>query len=105
MRIAIYSPYLDTFGGGEKYMLTIAESLSKKHTVDLLFDSHLFSLGAEDLKQALAERFNLDLSKVTVSQAPLGKDSNSIDRLFFFKKYDLLILNEFFCKNNRKLTI
>ncbi len=35
MRVAIYTPYLDTFGGGEKYMLTIAETLSKDSTVDL----------------------------------------------------------------------
>ena len=101
MRIAIYSPYLDTFGGGERYMLTIAEVLKGKAAVDLLFDEHLsreakqshglFSLGAEKLRKELAQRFDLDLSKVEVCKAPLGKGSSSIERFFFFQKYDLLI--------------
>ena len=35
MKVALYSPYLDTFGGGERYMLAIAEILSKKGDVDI----------------------------------------------------------------------
>lgn len=91
MKIAIYSPYLDTFGGGEKYMLTMAEVLSKDSSVDLLFDNHLYSKGADNLKEALAKRFNIDLSKVNTLHAPVGKGSNLIKRFFFFKKYDVLI--------------
>lgn len=90
MNVAIYSPYLDTFGGGERYILTIAEYLSTKAKVDLLFDKHLYSLGAEELKRNLGTRLNLDLSKVNVCRAPLGKDSNSFERFFFLQKYDVL---------------
>lgn len=90
MKAAIYSPYLDTFGGGEKYMLTIAQILSETYSVDLLFDNHLFSMGAEKLKNDLTLRFNLNLSKVNVVRAPIGKGSNALDRIFFFKKYNLL---------------
>lgn len=90
MKIAIYSPYLDTFGGGERYVLTIAEGLSKKHSVDLLFDKHLYSVGADNLKSDLGKRFDLDLSKVNNVKAPVGKGSNALERLSFFKKYDIL---------------
>lgn len=90
LRVAIYSPYLDTLGGGEKYIATIAEILSKQHRVDLLFDKHLQSFGIETLKMQLVARFNLDLSRVNLMRAPMGKESNSLSRFFFLKKYDLL---------------
>lgn len=90
MRVALYSPYLDTFGGGEKYILTIAETLSKIAEVGLLFDNYLFLMGADDLKDDLGKRFDLDLSKVKTIKAPIGKNSSFLERLFFLKKYDLL---------------
>lgn len=90
MKVAIYSPYLDTFGGGERYVLTIAEVLSSEASVELLFDNHLYSLGAESLKKDLGERFGLDLSKVSVCKAPIGRGTNPIERFLFFKKYDIL---------------
>lgn len=90
MKIAIYSPYLDTYGGGERYMLTVAECLSLDNDVDLLLDYHLYSLGPEKLKKNLSLRLNLDLKKLNLISAPLGKGSNFIKRLNFFKKYDYL---------------
>lgn len=90
MKVAIYSPYLDTFGGGEKYMLTIADTLSKLSKVDLLFDDHLFSMGADKLRNELAKRFDLDLSNVKTVKAPFGSISNCLKRLFFLKQYDML---------------
>lgn len=90
MKVGIYTPYLDSFGGGERYMLTIAEILSSGHDVDLFVDKHLTSLNPEKLKNDLGERFGLDLSKVRVTKAPLGLDSSFFARLFFLKKYDLL---------------
>lgn len=90
MKIAIYSPYLDTLGGGEKYMMSWADVLSNKAQVDLLLDGHLYSMGSENLKKNLADRFNLNLSKVNFVKAPLGKNSNFFKRLVFMMKYDLL---------------
>ncbi len=91
MKIAIYSPYLDTFGGGERYMMTIAETLSFDHNVDVFLDEHLDSLGGDYLKNKLSERFDLNLSKVNFINAPVGKGSSIIERLFFLKNYDVLI--------------
>lgn len=90
MKAALYSPYLDTFGGGEKYMMTIAEILSKAGQVDVLLDNHLFTKGAQYLKNELSRRFNLDLTKTNFIRAPFGKESNFLSRFFFLKRYDLL---------------
>jgi len=91
MRIALYTPYLDSFGGGERYMLTIAEICSKEAEVELLLDSHLASLDQKKLREDLTVRFGLDLSNIIFKKAPVGKGSNLIKRLFFLKKYDVLI--------------
>lgn len=90
MKIAVYSPYLDTFGGGEKYMMTIAETFSSNHTVDVLLDRHLKDLGQDYLKNELSKRFNLNLETVNFIIAPLGRGSSFITRFFFLKNYDLL---------------
>lgn len=89
MKIAIYSPYLDTLGGGERYMMTIAEVLSLQNNVDVFLDSHLESFGA-GLKDKISERFNLNLEQVNFTKAPVGKGSTILERSFFLKKYDLL---------------
>lgn len=90
MKIAIYSPYLDTFGGGERYMMTIAEVLSAGNTVDILLDQNLFNKGTNFLKNELSKRFNLDLQPVNFIKAPIGTNSSAISRIFFLKKYDTL---------------
>lgn len=55
-KVAIYNPYLETRGGGEKVCLSMAEYLSKNYKVTLISKSD------SDLKQ-LGEYFCLDLSK------------------------------------------
>lgn len=90
MRIAIYSPYLDTLGGGEKYMMTIAEILSLQAEVDVFLDRHLNNLGADYLKSELSKRFELNLENANFIKAPIGKGSSFWKRLFFLKKYDVL---------------
>lgn len=88
MKIAIYSPYLDTAGGGEKYVLTIASFLSQNHQVDVLLDSHLVSIGLSEIKQKLRKLHKLDLSKVQFIKAPIGRRSSFLSRAFFLRKYD-----------------
>lgn len=90
MKIAIYSPYLDTFGGGEKYMMTIAQVLSSDSSVEVFLDQHLKDIGGDYLKSELSKRFNLNLTKVNFISAPIGKDSSFFSRSFFLKNYDLL---------------
>lgn len=91
MKIGIYSPYLDSFGGGERYILTIAETLSFNHDVDLLLDDHQLSLDPVKLVSDLGQHLNLNLSKIKLVKAPLGRGLDFWRRFFFWKKYDILI--------------
>ena len=56
MKFAFYSPYLDTFGGGERYILTIASHLSQNHLVDIFWDD-------PNIKPSLSRFLKIDLTK------------------------------------------
>jgi glycosyltransferase involved in cell wall biosynthesis len=90
MKIAVFSPYLDTKGGGERYILTVAAIYSEHHEVDLLLPTHLHNLHPEQYKKDVSERLAIDLSKVTFVHAPIGVGSKTMDRYFFLRRYDLL---------------
>lgn len=91
MKAAIYSPYLDTLGGGEKYMMNIAQILSEKgFQIDVILDEHLNNIGGSHLKSALSERFDLNLESASFIKGPMGKGSDSLSRALFLKKYDIL---------------
>lgn len=85
MRVGIYDPYLDDVGGGEKYMLTIAEYLSESHEVSVFWNS------PKDLETA-KKRFSLDLSKVKLSRSIFGRGTSLTKRYRVSKKYDAIIL-------------
>lgn len=89
MRVGIYSPYLDTVGGGERYMLTIAEILSKENEVDVFLDSHLQTLKLEPIKNKVKKLLNLNLEKVNFIKAPFGHGTKIWSRMNFLKNYDL----------------
>lgn len=90
MKIGIYSPYLDTVGGGERYMLTIAEALSESNQVNIFLDSHLQELDIKGIISENSRLLDLDLTKVNFIPAPLGKGSSFFERLEFLKKYDCI---------------
>lgn len=83
MRIGIYSPYFDILGGGEKYMLTAASCLSTKHDVSVFWDQ-------EDILRLGEEKFNIDLSKVTISPNIFSQDTSTLSRFLQSKKYDAI---------------
>src|SRR5688572_6649114 len=89
MKVGIYSPYLDTVGGGERYMLTMAEGFSAKDDVDVFLDSHLQTLDLNPIKDKVSKLLNLDLSKINFIKAPFGKGTKVWERLNFLKRYDL----------------
>jgi glycosyltransferase involved in cell wall biosynthesis len=90
MHIALYSPYLDTLGGGERYLLTVAEILSHYHQIDILMDSNLQTTDLEELKKNLQERLNLNLDQIKFIPSPIGAGTGQFKRALFLKKYDLL---------------
>lgn len=60
MKIGIYAPYLDVFGGGEKYICKIASILSKENDVEFLV------FKKPDITK-LQNRFSIDLHNVCIS--------------------------------------
>lgn len=56
MKFGFFSPYLDTFGGGERYMLSLASHLSAKHMVDIFWDD-------PNIKPPLSRFLKIDLTK------------------------------------------
>jgi len=84
MKIAIYDPYLDTKGGGERYMLTLAECLSSIHEVHVLWNK------VSDVSIA-AERFGLNLSRVKLSENIFDTKINKLKKANLTRQYDVII--------------
>lgn len=83
MRIGIYDPYLDDCGGGEKYMMSIAECLAFDNKVDVFWDS-------KEEFDAVFERFSIDRSNI--NQVPNIFKQSFFKKLFKTKQYDALIV-------------
>lgn len=85
MKVGIYDPYLDDLGGGEKYMMTIAECLAKKHEISVFWDSK------DDLEKT-KERFSLNLENVKLKKNIFNKRISFRERILETKNYDILII-------------
>ena len=85
VKIGIFDPYLDDLGGGEKYMMTIAQCLSKKHEVSVFWDRK------EDLKHLLL-RFSIDLSAVKIENNIFDRKISLLERLRESRKFDYIIV-------------
>lgn len=85
MRIGIFDPYLDDLGGGEKYMVSIAEHFSKDHQVEIFWEN------ADDLKK-ISERFSLNISKIKLVKNIFSPNYSLFKRLKESIKYDVIIV-------------
>lgn len=79
-KIAIFSPYLNILGGGEKYILTIAEYFSRSSDVVIFWNN-------KNLVNDVRENLNIDINGTKIKNVP----NNSIS---FYK--DLLGVDKFF---------
>ncbi len=82
LKIGIYNPYFDSFGGGERYVLTLAEHWSKTHDVSVFWNTPSF------LSEATA-RFGLNLSKVKIVPNIFGT-TRFVKKLIESASYDLI---------------
>lgn len=78
----MFDPYLDSLGGGEQYILTIAECLLQDHQVTLFWDDPHILAKAET-------RFGLDLGGLTVKPS-VFKKSSFVNKYIETKRYDVL---------------
>ncbi len=85
MKIGIFDPYLDDLGGGEKYMITLAECLSADNSVTVFWNKK------EDLTRA-AERFSLNVSKITLKKNIFSPDYPFFKRCLDSLSYDVIIV-------------
>lgn len=85
MRIGIYDPYLNDLGGGEKYMITLAQCLSANNSVTVFWNSQ------EDLKK-LAKRFSLDVSKIILKRNIFSPDYPFFKRWLDSMNYDVIVV-------------
>ena len=82
MRIGIYNPYFDGFGGGERYTLALASHWSKKHDVFLFWDD-------DAIRKISEQRFNIGLSRVKTTQN-FFRSKNVLKKALLSQKYDLM---------------
>lgn len=79
MKAVFFDPYLDTIGGGERYLLTLAEYLlQKKWEVDLIWRN-------PSLKEKLEERLNRKLEGINFINPP----QTLINKWQGYHNYDL----------------
>lgn len=83
MKVGIFDPYLDTLGGGERYVFTIASCLSRDYQVYIFWDDHLIVKKAQD-------RFSLDLSSVHVFKNIFSSKHAYLERFFQTRKFDYI---------------
>lgn len=82
----IYDPYLDTLGGGERYVLTFAKAIADNgYSVEVAWPYQ------ETIQQA-GERFNLDLSQLSANQNAFGTfaKGNIFNKYLLTKNYELI---------------
>lgn len=84
VKIGIFDPYLDTLGGGEKYILDIASCLSKKNSVFLFWND-------SNILDKAKERFGVDYSAIKLKQNIFSSKYFFLKKLFESAKYDLII--------------
>jgi glycosyltransferase involved in cell wall biosynthesis len=84
MKIGLFTPYLQTMGGGERYMFTVAEFFLKRgDTVDF------FSKEDLDISE-IQERFALDLCGVNVVPDVFFGTNCQFKKMLATSKYDLI---------------
>lgn len=75
-KIAIISPYLDILGGGERFLLTVAEYFSKENLVTIFWDN-------DNLKYEAKKKLEVDIDKVKIEKLPSGS-INLFKKLSYF---------------------
>ncbi|MGH7245619.1 MAG: glycosyltransferase [Candidatus Levyibacteriota bacterium] len=84
MKIGLYDPYLDTLGGGEKYMLTAAECLAVKHEISFFWDD-------ATILEKVRSRFAIDTSHITTVPNVFTRKTSFFERIRQTKKFDTII--------------
>lgn len=83
MRVGIFDPYLDTLGGGERYILSIASLLLGKHSVTLFWNDGAIIEKAES-------KFNISLKGLRQDKNIFAPGISTSQRLLNSVRYDVI---------------
>jgi len=79
-KVALYNPYLDVLGGGEKHILSILKIFDEeKFTIDVFWD--------KNLEKEIKKRFDLKFNTLNFT-ANIFKDKNKLNKWKILKNYD-----------------
>lgn len=81
-RIGIYSLYLDTLGGGERYVFTLSAYLQRENQV--------FLFGDKRIVEKVNERFKINLTGIKFIPPSLIAHKNTYRKLSFLRSFDTL---------------
>lgn len=87
MKIGIFTPYLNSLTGGEKYILSCASCLSKNHEVFLFWNPQ----DEQEIKKNAMAKFGIGLERVTFARNIFNKKTSFFKRLLETKQYDRIL--------------
>lgn len=83
MKIGIFDPYLDTLGGGEKYILEIANCFVQNNDVFVFWNDI-------SIKQEWEKRFNISSKDINITINIFSNKNNLLKRFIQTRNYDLI---------------
>lgn len=84
VKIGIFDPYLDTLGGGERYMLTAAACLSSEHEVILFWDD-------KGIVSQASEKLGISLEHIAIAKNIFSRQVPLFQRLIKLKSFNRII--------------
>lgn len=88
MRIGIFTPYLDTLSGGEKYVLSVAVALAKQHTVSVFWNPS----EKDKITQKAKSKLGINLGGIEFKENIFSKNTSFLSRFLASRSYDLIFL-------------
>lgn len=85
MKIGIYTPYLNTLTGGEKYILSIASCLAKNHSVDIFWDD-------KTILDKASKKFSMSFDGIQIKPNIFTNQTSLFQRLKATRLYDRIIV-------------
>lgn len=93
LRIGLYSPYLPKhFGGGERYLFSVAEYLARGHEVNIAIPnlSTYSPEQIEEFRSKYEQAFGLQLGNLQFIDTPLGTHQSIWSKLKWTRQFDVL---------------
>jgi len=82
LKAALYNPYLDVLGGGEKHILSILKAIEDKYEINIFWD--------EPLENEIKQKFSLQfINKLKWLPNIFRKRGNWLEKFIILRKFDL----------------